>query len=200
MNISKKIALVVAILAILAGLGYLVFQPTIPKNNQADIQLTISGPPGNPSLKFTGASGHVGNCKPANNSPNCVRVAPNDTATMTFRLVGQDHWKFSQMQLVAGPPDIDPNDKLNFGPQTGFSQQMRDDFYVTIGGVDIHPDSNGIIKLNTSPGVGRDFILVDNNQLAQTYIYQLQVCRTKNGIEQCKDSDPRIENEGTTQR
>lgn len=191
MNISKKIVLTVAILPILAVLGYLVLTLTVTNKKDAEIMLTISGA----GLNFTGASGHVGTCK-NQNSPNCVNVPPGDTAALSFILGGQPGWKFSQMQLVAGPPDINQSAKLNFGNQSGFSQLMRNDFYVTINGANIQPDARGIIKLDTPPGVGRNFILVDKNKLKQTYIYQLQVCKTENDETQCEDSDPRLENEG----
>ena len=75
---------------------------------------------------------------------------------------------------------------------------MRDDFYVTVNGVDIHPDTNGIIDLNGTSDNGREFTLFDNNVLPQTYNYQIKVCpTTASDSNVCKDSDPKIENEGS---
>ncbi len=182
MKFSKIIILAVVLVVVLAVVRYMFFPPGLTTSRRADIQLTISAA----GLKFTGASGDHGNCQSTNNT-YCVRVPHGDDAELTFRLVGQPNWEFSRMQLVA-----EPSDKLDFGAQAGFTQAMIDDFYVTINGVNVHPDGDGIIDLDGPPGVGRDFILIDNNELTQTYKYQLEVC---NGDE-CESSDPKVENDG----
>lgn len=195
MNISKKTVLAVAILAVLAVLGYLVLPPTATTKKDAIIQLTISGA----GLNFTGSWGHVGTCK-KNNNAYCVNVPTGDAAELIFILTGQPDWKFSKMQLVKDDEDDeDDGKKLDFESQTGFSTAMSDDFYVVIGGANIHPDTNGIINLNGLTGDGRTFELSDKNKLEQDYIYQLQVCPTEDDEDDelvCEDSDPRLENEG----
>lgn len=200
MKFTKLIILAVALVAVLAVTRYLVFPPAVTPpppppaaTERTDIQLTVSAA----GLKFTGASGHHGNCD-TSNSPYCVKVEQGDNAEITFRLVGFNNWGFSRMQLVA-----EPSDKLDFGTQGDFSQEMQDDFYVTINGVDIHPDTNGIIDLDGPPGVDKNFTLIDKNDFRQTYKYQLEACEINeddddddDDNDNCHRSDPMIENEG----
>ena len=212
MKFSNPNILVVGIpaVAILAVLGFLFIPNMFVK--KADIQLTVSAA----GLKFTGASGHHGTCKSTNNT-YCVNVPPGKTARITFRLVGLPNWGFSRMQLVAVPSDVEASDvelsdvkpsdvepsdvessdvesyaKLDFGNHAGFKPTMQADFYVKVNGVDVHPDTNGIIELGGSPGVGKNFTLIDKNNLKQIYKYSLEACKGDN----CKRVDPRVENEG----
>ena len=187
---------VVGVVVILALLGCQPSEQTGAQKagvQKADIKLAASAA----GLKFTGASGNLGTCK-STKKPYCVNVEEEFTAEIVFRLVGSPGWEFSRMQLVAEPSDVKPSDdessaKLNFGNQAGFTPEMQDDFYVTVDSKNILPDTNGIIKLGGSPGVGQNFTLIDNNNLEQIYSYQLEVC-DENDV--CNETDPIIENEG----
>ena len=190
MKSSKLIIPVVVLISIIAVLGY----PFIPKAavqaavqasvQKADIKLEAN----TAGLKFTGASGDLGTCKSKKKTRYCVNVPEDDEAEITFRLVGSPDWGFKRMQLVA-----EPSEKLDFGNQAKFGKKMQADFYVKVNGVDVHPDTNGIIKLGGSPGVGQNFTLIDKNKLKQIYSYQLEVC---NENDDCHRTDPRVENEG----
>ncbi|MDX2428796.1 MAG: hypothetical protein QNK22_08910 [Xanthomonadales bacterium] len=160
-------------------------QQSGPKKADITLQVSAAG------LKFKHSTGQLEKCISSPN-PHCVRVQKGDDAEITFHLKGWRNWEFNRIQLVAEPSDVKPSAKLNFGDQVGFTKDMRDDFYVTVNDVDIYPDVNGIIKLNGPSGVGRDFILIDKNNLAQIYTYQLEACKG----ESCERSDPKIENEG----
>ena len=193
MKSSKPKIQVVGIpaIAILAVLGFL-FIPNM-FIQKADIKLAASPA----SLKFTGASGNLGTCK-STNKPYCVHVKKWYRAEIIFRLIGSPDWEFSRMQLVAEPSDVESSDdessaKLNFGKQSGFTPKMRTDFYVEVNGKKSKPDTNGIIELGGSPGVGQNFTLIDNNNLEQIYSYQLEVC-DENDV--CNQTDPKVENEG----
>lgn len=152
-------------------------------NRKADFKLRIGGA----GLKIDAYSGHVGRCKINRNRPDCVGVPEGNTAEISFQLKGWKDWNFTQMQLVA-----EPYDKLNFGEQKNFDEDMRMDFYVYIDGEKREPNSNGIIDL-TGKEDGRNFTLHDNNIVKKTYHYQIQACLTP---ENCESTDPKIENEG----
>lgn len=188
MKFSKIIILVVVLVAAIAAVRYFFFPPGQFVSQKPDLQLTISGA----GLIFTGGNG-IANClAPNNNKPYCLRVLHGNDAEITFRLVGQPDWEFSRMQLVP-----ESTAKTGFVNQIGFTPAMQADFYVKINGADVHPDTNGVITLNGSPGVGREFILIDNNNLPQTYDYSLEVCPP--GVSdptQCEPVDPKIVNQG----
>lgn len=152
-------------------------------NRKADFKLKISGA----GLRIDSYSGHVGRCKINRNRPDCVGVPEGNTAEISFQLKGWQDWNFTQMQLVA-----EPSDKLNFGNQSGFDEDMRKDFYVEIDGEKRQPNTHGIIDL-TGGADGRNFTLYDNNVVKKTYSYQIQACLAPGN---CQDTDPRIENEG----
>ena len=188
MKFSKIIILVVVLIAVFAVGRYFFFPPDLTASQRPDIQLTISGT----GLNFTGANGAANCLPPNNNKPYCLRVLLGNDAEITFRLVGQPDWEFSRMQLSP-----EASVKPNFGSQIGFTPAMQTDFYVEVNGNAVHPDTNGIIELKGSPGVGRNFILIDNNNLQQTYDYSLEVCPPNStNPNQCEKADPMIVNEG----
>jgi hypothetical protein len=176
----------IGIVAVVGVLGLLLgFKFPIPQ--KADITLTLSESANN--IAITGSTGNHHKCKnPA--SVGCVHVSWWRKAKITFGLTGLENedWKFTKMQLVA-ESTTNP-DKLDFNPQTGFSPEMMEDFYVKVNGVEIHPNINGIIDLS-GLSKGREFRLVDENKVTQDYFYQIEAC---NGV--CKMTDPKIENEG----
>jgi len=166
--------------------------------NQKPLQIAVIDLVANDAiLKFTGTLGNHRKCKSTSN-PYCVNVENDYRAEIIFRLIGSPDWEFSRMQLVAEPSDVESSDdessaKLNFGKQSGFTPKMRTDFYVEVNGIKFKPDTNGIIELGGSPGVGQNFTLIDNNNLEQIYSYQLEVC-DENDV--CNQTDPKVENEG----
>jgi len=149
------------------------------------VTLTISAQ----GLDFTGNT-RSGLCNTSTHLA-CLRIPNKDTARINYRLVGRPSWGFTRIQLVHSGP------KLDFGDQTGFTQDMKDDFYVKYGNEKIIvPDENGIIDLTDLPDIVRNFVLTDNNVYEQTYRYQIQVCKGPNKDVDCEPSDPKIENEG----
>ncbi|NIT34521.1 MAG: hypothetical protein GTN45_10970 [Xanthomonadales bacterium] len=127
-----------------------------------------------------------GNCQTSTH-PGCVRVPQDDKAEINFRMYGIPDWEMTSIQLVSEAH----SSKLDFAAQTGFTEAMKDDFYVQIGGAMVKPDDNGIIDLS-SLADGTEFTLHDLNNFQQSYRYQIRACKNT----QCVESDPMIENEG----
>ncbi len=148
------------------------------------VKLVVTGKGGNRKLLILAGPG---NCN-VSTSVGCVKVPKGEQAAVTFELFGIPDWKFTRMQLVAGP------NKIGFANQADFTAEMRADFYVVDqDGNDRHPDANGIIDLtDVGNADGTGFTLNDLNQLAHTYRYQIEAC--KGGS--CENSDPRFVNEG----
>jgi hypothetical protein len=169
-------------LGILGAFGIVVTKNPIPQ--KAGVNLTIE----NNMLVISGSSGQSGNCPPPVQT-GCVRVSKWRRAHITFELVDMDDWAFSELQLVA---EASANTKLDFGSQSGFTQDMIDDFYVHIDGKKVHPDTNGIINLG-GLNRGDKLKLIDRNDFKQTYTYQIKACESPNN---CKETDPKVVNEG----
>ena len=165
----------------LGAFGIMVIK--IPFPQKPIITLSIE----NNELVFLRASGARGNCTP----PFCIHVSTWRRAHIKFELDDMDDWAFSKIQLVA-----EPTPKLDFGTQTGFTQDMIDDFYVKINNTKVHPNTDGIIDLGGLTQ-GDKFKLIDLNDFQQTYSYQIKACdtTTSNPIV-CKETDPMIVNEG----
>lgn len=191
MNFPKLLTSAVVLIVGLAILGCQNESSSLGTvKRKADIKLRIS----NAGLKVVGAEGHVGTCKIHKIEPDCINVPKGNTAEISFRLVGWKDWSFSRIQLVHD----DPSDKLDFADQAGFTPAMIDDFYVEVSGVDVKPDSNGIINF-TGMADGRIFTLHDKNKTKQNYRYQIEACPQKEDESEeheCEPSDPRLENEG----
>ena len=179
-----KIAVVgvVGVPALVLALGMMGFVIKFPQNG--DITLKNS----NGKLEISRESGDLGDCKKSKH-PGCVRVSKWKKANITFRLFDMDDWAFSQIQLVAEASD---NAKLNFGTQTGFTEDMINDFYVKIDSKKVAPNTDGIIHLKGLKK-GGVFKLVDRNKFRQTYSYQIQACPD---VGVCIDMDPKVMNEG----
>lgn len=162
---------------------YLLKIPFFPQ--RADIVLTIE----DDKLVIHAATGNAANC-PAGEEKGCIRVTKWRKAHVRFLLDDMDDWEFSKIQLVA-----EPTAKLDFGNQAGFTQDMIDDFYVKINNIKQYPDANGIIDL-TGLNKGDEFKLKDRNKFKQTYWYQIQACPPTGNLADCRDSDPKIINDG----
>ncbi len=156
-----------------------------PFPQRADVFLTIK----DDKLVIDAATGNAANC-PAGEKKGCIRVSKWRKAHVRFLLHKMDGWEFSKIQLVA-----EPTAKLDFGNQAGFTQNMIDDFYVKINNTKQYPDTNGIIDL-TGLKKGGEFKLIDHNKFKQTYSYQIRACNTAVNTPDCKNSDPKIINEG----
>jgi len=156
-----------------------------PFPQRADVSLTIK----DDKLVIHAATGNAANC-PAGEKKGCIRVTKWRKAHVRFLLHKMDGWEFNKIQLVA-----EPTAKLNFGNQAGFTQNMIDDFHVRIKNTRQYPGANGIIDL-TGLKKGDEFKLIDRNKFKQTYSYQIRACPTAGDPKDCKDSDPKIINDG----
>lgn len=167
----------------LGASGLLVIKNPFPQ--KADISLTIT----DDKLVISAATGRTGNCAPPEVT-GCIRVSKWRRAHIRFLLKDMDGWEFSKIQLVA-----EPESKLDFGDQANFTQDMIDDFYVKINNVKQYPDTDGIIEL-AGLKKGDEFKLIDRNKFKQIYSYQVRACNTAVNPQVCKNSDPKIINEG----
>jgi hypothetical protein len=167
----------------LGASGLLVIKNPIPQ--RADVVLTIE----NNQLVIKAATGRAANC-PAGEAKGCIRVSKWRKAHIRFLLDDMDGWEFRKIQLVA-----EPESKLDFGDQAGFTQDMIDDFYVKINNVKQYPDTDGTIEL-AGLKKGDEFKLIDRNKFKQIYSYQIRACNTAVNPQVCKNSDPKIINEG----
>lgn len=172
-----------AIWLALGASGILLIKNPFPQ--RANITFSIE----DNELIVTAASGNRGNCEPKD-AKGCVRVSKWRRAHIRFVLNDMDNWVFSKMQLVA-----EPTPKLNFGDQAGFTEAMINDFYVKVKDSKVYPDTNGIIDL-TGLTKGDEFKLIDRNRFKQIYSYQVRACDNTVNPVVCKDSDPKIINEG----
>ena len=180
MNASKML---ISVLVVFCVLVFMENSSAKRKPLEPKITLTISAT----ELKITGGPGHACNYSI---HMGCVKVPGRETAEIEFTLLGTPNWKFTRMQLVPGANA----GKFDFNPLNGrLSINERRDFSVEIDNQFIHPDSNGIIDLTGLAGNGRTFILYDENEVEQTYGYQIEACITDTN---CKETDPKIENEG----
>ncbi|HEY5775106.1 MAG TPA: hypothetical protein VIS57_03385 [Xanthomonadales bacterium] len=169
----------------IAALGVLgVLFGIFPFPQRADITLTVSS---DALIAIPKSTGNHEDCQDPQ-QVGCVHVFKGRSANIKFLLDGLDGWKFKRMQLVAESED-NP-DKLNFIQKANLTPEMVEDFYVKIKSARIHPDEYGIIDL-TGLKDGTKFRLIDKNKYAQNYFYQIEAC---NG--DCKQTDPKIENEG----
>lgn len=168
---------------VLGASGFALFKNPFPQ--KADVLLTIE----DDNLVITSARGNAANC-PAGHVKGCIRVSKSRRAHIRFFLDDMDGWEFSKIQLVA-----EPESKLDFGDQAGFTQDMIDDFYVKINNVKQYPDTDGIIEL-AGLKRGDEFKLIDRNKFKQIYSYQIRACNTAVNPQVCKNSDPKIINEG----
>lgn len=175
-----------ALWLVLGASGLLMIKNPFPL--RADVVLTIE----DDKLEIYSATGKAANC-PAGEAKGCIRVTKWRKANIRFLLDNDgdmDDWKFSKIQLVA-----EQAGKLNFGNQNGFTQDMINDFYVKISNTKQYPDANGIIDL-AGLKKGDTFKLIDRNKFKQTYSYQVRACNTAVSPPDCRDSDPKIINEG----
>jgi len=168
---------------VLGASGFALFKNPLPL--RADVVLVIE----NNQLVIQAATGRAARC-PAGEATGCIRVSKWRKAHIKFLLKDMDGWEFSKIQLVA-----EPESKLGFGNQAGFTQDMINDFYVKINNVKQYPDTDGIIEL-AGRKKGGEFKLIDRNKFKQIYSYQIRACNTAVNPQVCKNSDPKIINEG----
>jgi len=115
----------------------------------------------------------------------CIQVPKGDTARITFALPQVQGWHLTKVTIceqgTTAPCRLSPAQMADFEftrNGTGSSQS---------------PDRNGVVDL-TALGADLDqFVLIDNNTVAQDYEYVIEACNTSG----CTTADPPLENGGT---
>jgi hypothetical protein len=144
---------------------------------------------GGPKLKPN--EGGSTNCNININAKGCIEVDRGDTAEVTFEFDGFPKWHFTEFKICKGTKA----DKLAGTWDCNLSELQREDFKFTDGsGTELHPDENGVVKLNDFSGSLRKFKLHDENRVPQEYFYQVKACKPLNSIATCGVSDPPIRN------
>ena len=127
------------------------------------------------------------------NAKGCIAATKGNTAEVTFELLGNVAWYFTEFEICRGVE----TDKKAHELACDLSQAERDDFEFSFNsGSPIKPDQFGIVDLKSLATDMRQFKLNDNNVVVQEYFYSVKACHMVDDDEECKFTDPPIRNKG----
>ena len=127
-------------------------------------------------------------CKVQNQGKNgCVAFDHGETGLMTFKRTGPPSWSFTTLEICKLKTNGDKDCKLNIWERFEFAVTDSQGSKILI------PDINGRVDLKPLSASLDEFILLDQNTVAQEYYYSVEVCPASG---ECAWADPPIENKG----
>jgi len=134
-------------------------------------------------------------CKKAHRKKaGCMHIGRGDQAHINFKLIGSPNWTLTQLKICKGSDKTSLDCNLRIGDLGEFiatdASSSKTAALSKAGIIDLTQITSATARL-------AEFILIDNNNYAQDYFYQVQAC-DKMRTTRCIWSDPPIENKGRT--
>jgi len=127
-------------------------------------------------------------CKVVNQGKNgCLNIGHNATGLIKFTLTGPPGWAFKTFEICKILRDGSKVCDLNVWERLEFAATTD-----TAGSNALLPGTDGRVNLTDLSAGLREFLLLDQNRLAQEYYYQVEVCNAST----CDWADPPLENGG----
>jgi hypothetical protein len=127
-------------------------------------------------------------CKVQNQGKNgCVAFGHGEAGLMTFKRTGSPSWSFATLEICKLKTNGDKDCNLNIWERFEFAVSDSQGSKILI------PDAKGRVELKPLSTSLDEFILLDQNTVAQEYYYSVEVCPISG---ECAWADPPIENKG----